>query len=261
MLSTNNSQMLQVALNAAQAAEQVILEVYSGKFAVDFKADNSPVTVADQRAEEKIRDIIGKAFPDHGFLGEEYGSDKPEAEFVWVIDPIDGTKNFTRHIPLFGTEIALMHQGELILGVSHLPAYKQTSWAEKGQGAFCNGSPVHVSTKSTLSEAYLSFSNLKYFMQKNQVEELLKLAKDCYVSRGFGDSWAYHFIAQGSIEAIVEAQVKLWDIAAVAVIITEAGGTVTDLAGEPLSATSSNVLATNGVLHSTILEYFRKTHT
>ncbi len=92
MHSTNNSQMLQVALNAAQAAEQVILEVYSGKFAVDFKADNSPVTVADQQAEEKIRDIIRKAFPDHGFLGEEYGSDRPGAEFVWIIDPIDGTK-------------------------------------------------------------------------------------------------------------------------------------------------------------------------
>lgn len=261
MHSTNNSQMLQVALNAAQAAEQVILEVYSGKFAVDFKADNSPVTVADQQAEEKIRDIIRKAFPDHGFLGEEYGSDRPGAEFVWIIDPIDGTKNFTRHIPLFGTEIALMHQGELILGVSNLPAYKQISWAEKGQGAFCNGSPLQVSTRDTLSEAYLSFSNLKYFIQKNQAAKLLDLAEDCYVSRGFGDSWAYHFVAQGSIDAIVEAKVNLWDIAAVAVIITEAGGTVTDLAGEPLTAASSSVLATNGVLHNTIVEYFRKTHT
>jgi histidinol-phosphatase len=253
-----NSKLLSVALEAAKAAETEILKVYSGEIAVEFKADQTPVTVADQRAEEVIRDTILKAFPDHGFLGEEYGSTNSAAEYVWVIDPIDGTKSFSRHLPLFGTEIAVLHGDQLILGVSHLPLLKQTSWAEKGQGAFTNGKQVHVSQKSLVSESFISYANLKYFMQKNYQDSLLKLITDSYVPRGFSDSWVYHFLAKGSIEAIMEAKINLWDIAAAAVIVEEAGGKVTDLEGQPLTRETKTVLATNGLLHEQILKYFKK---
>lgn len=255
----SESKLLSVALAAAKAAEKEILEVYASDFDVHFKADASPVTIADERAETVIRKHISHAFPDHGFLGEEYGTDKPDAEYVWVIDPIDGTKNFTRHIPFFGTEIALLHKGELVLGVSNLPAYKQISWAEKGQGAFCNGDPVHVSTREKVSEAYVSFSNLRYFTEKKLTDQLVRLTTDCYVSRGLGDSWAYHFVARGAVDAVVEAHVQLWDIAAVAMIIQEAGGRVTDLSGSSIGLGTRSVLATNGALHTKVLQYFTKT--
>lgn len=253
-----NSKMLQVAIDAAKAAEQEILNIYKSDFEVSKKSDQTPVTLADQKAEEVIRATISKTFPNHGFLGEEYGSDNPDAEYIWIIDPIDGTKNFTRRIPFFGTEIALMHQGELIIGVSNLPAYNQISWAEKGQGAFCNGEQIHVSNVSTLQNAYLSGSNFKYFIEKKYINNLLELSKNCYVARAFGDSFAYHFLAKGSLEIIIEANVKIWDIAAITTIVREAGGTVTDITGKPVTIHTDSIIATNGKIHTAVLGFFQQ---
>lgn len=136
---------LEKALQAARAAEQVILKYYESNIDVQLKGDMSPVTQADIETEQVIREILSQAFPEHGFYGEETGKANEDAEYLWLVDPIDGTKSFVRDTPFFSTQIALMHKGELIVGVSNAPAYRQLAWAEKGGGAFLNDKPIHLS--------------------------------------------------------------------------------------------------------------------
>src|ERR1700685_1159224 len=156
---------LSTALIAARAAAGVIRPLYRTNLAVRTKADATPVTEADVRAEEVIRSILGKAFPDHGFFGEESGQHAMEAESIWLVDPIDGTKSFVRDTPYFSTQIALMRAGELVGGVSSAPAYAELAWAEKGGGAFLNDAPIRVSAVSQLTDAYVSTGNLKTLAQ------------------------------------------------------------------------------------------------
>lgn len=142
------SDYLKVAIEAAKAAEPTILNYFSKETSIDLKEDQSPVTVADKESEQIIRGVISNAFPDHGFLGEEGNNTNSDTEYLWIIDPIDGTRNYIREIPLFATEIALMKNGELILGVSNAPALKELMYAEKGFGAYLNDELVKVSEVS-----------------------------------------------------------------------------------------------------------------
>jgi histidinol-phosphatase len=251
------SRELQAALDAAEAAAEVIRSFYQRNLAVHTKADRTPVTEADVRAEETIRGILTERFPSYGFYGEETGRHAMDAESVWLVDPIDGTKSFVRECPFFSTQIALMRGGEFVLGVSSAPAYGETAWAERGAGAFMNGRPIRVSAVSELDQAIVSTGNLKTMARSACWSHLGELIGKIYRIRGYGDFVHYHLLARGSLEVVIESDVGILDIAALTVIVREAGGTFTDLEGNEVGLATTSVLATNGVLHETIDEVLR----
>lgn len=245
------------ALEAAAAAADIIRKAYRGNFSVDYKADASPVTEVDVAAERAIRAVLQARFPLHGFYGEETGQASMDAEYLWLVDPIDGTKAFVRGYPIFSVQIALMHRGELVLGVSCAPCWNggkgELIWAEKGRGAWLDGERLQVSEVSVLEKATLSTGNLATLARDaNAWAKLGKLIPRLHRIRGYGDFLHYHFLADGKIDAVVESDVNILDIAALAVIVREAGGTFTDLAGQPLSLKTTSVLASNSRLHSLI---------
>ena len=255
----DRSQFLSVALEAASKAETVIMDYYSGRIASELKADGTPVTVADTEAERIIIETITNECLDHGFLGEESGDMHSDSPYVWIIDPIDGTKNYIRHIPLFATQIALMKEDKLILGISNAPAMGELLCAEKECGAFLNNRRINVTNVGQFDEAMICHGGLKYFNEKGILANLFNLANDVHRTRGFGDCYMYHLLASGRADAVIEAAISIWDIAALTVIVEEAGGTVTNLRGEPIDKNTDSILATNGFLHQQILTRFEKT--
>ena len=244
---------LQAAREAAQAAADVIRGLYQRNLAVRTKADQTPVTEADVRSEEVIRDILAKRFPSFGFYGEETGQHDVGAESVWLVDPIDGTKSFVRECPFFSTQIALMRAGRFVLGVSSAPVYGELAWAETGTGAYLNGETIRVSTLADLGTSIISTGNLKTLARSAQWTKLGALIGSVGRIRGYGDFVHYHLLARGALEAVIESDVNILDIAALSVIVREAGGTFTDLRGEELTLSTTSVLASNGRLHPPIL--------
>jgi len=245
---------LQAALDAAQAAAEVIRGLYQKNLAVRTKEDQSPVTAADVRAEETIGAVLSERFPTYGFYGEETGKHSAGAENVWLVDPIDGTKSFVRECPFFSTQIALMRAGRLVLGVSSAPAYGELAWAEEGGGAWLNDRLIHVSTIADLSAAIVSTGNLKTMTRGAQWDRLGSLIRRVSRIRGYGDFVHYHLLARGSLDVVIESDVNILDIAALTVIVREAGGTFTDLAGKDVTLDTTTVLATNGRLHAAVAE-------
>jgi histidinol-phosphatase len=244
---------LSAAIEAAEAATQVIQRLYRGNIEVREKADKSPVTTADIEAEKAIRALLEARFPDHGFYGEETGERRRDAEFLWLVDPIDGTKAFVREYPMFSTQIALMHRGELIVGVSSASEYGELAYAEKGQGAWLDGKRITVSKIDSLERATLSTGNIKALALGSRWSAYGALVSRLDRIRGYGDFLHYHLLAAGKIEAVIETDVNILDIAALAAIVEAAGGRFTDLEGEPASLETTSVLATNGRLHEKIL--------
>jgi histidinol-phosphatase len=249
----SHSVFLATALDAARTATAVVRGFYQSNLAVTIKADKTPVTRADVETEKVIRAIIETKFPTHGFHGEETGSKALEAEYVWLVDPIDGTKAFVREYPMFSTQIALMHRGRLIVGVSSAPAYGELAYGEIGVGAWLNDKPVRVSEVDTLEAAALSTGNLKTLATGPKWPAFGRLVGRLNRIRGYGDFLHYHLLASGKIDAVVESDVSILDVAACAVIVEAAGGRFTDLAGRPLSLASTSVLASNGRLHEAVL--------
>jgi histidinol-phosphatase len=248
---------LSAALAAARAAAEVIQPLYRRNLAVQLKADKSPVTEADVRAEQVIRALLCERFPDFGFHGEETGSERLDAESVWLVDPIDGTKSFVRDCPFFSTQIALQRAGELVLGVSSAPAYGELAWAEVGQGAYLDGQPIRVSAVSTLSQAILSTGNLKTLAASTGWARFGDLVGRVNRLRGYGDFLHYHLLARGALDVVLESDVNILDIAALSVIVREAGGSFTDLDGGAVQLGTTTVLASNGALHAQVLAAMR----
>ncbi len=251
------SQFLKVALEAAKNAEEVITAYYTDDMEVELKEDETPVTLADRGAEKVIRETIKRAFPDHGFLGEEYGTEEGDSPYVWIIDPIDATKNYIRKIPIFGTQIALMKGNDLILGVSNAPLLNELLYAESGSGAFLNGKPIAVSSVTQPEAAMICHGGLRWFTEKGTFPGVYNLINDVGRSRGFGDFYMYHLVASARADVVVEAAISVWDIAAITVIVREAGGKVTDIQGRPITKATDSLVATNGVLHDAVLDYFK----
>ena len=243
----SSNEFLDIALQAAKAGEDVIRHYYDANVKVIMKEDYTPVTVADVETEQKIKEVILGAYPEHGFYGEETGMTNSDAEYTWLIDPIDGTKSFVRQYPFFSTQIALMHKDELIVGVSNGVMFNELAWASKGEGAFLNEQPVHVSENiDELRDAALSMGNIATLAsQTSRWQGAGKLAQQVNRTRGYGDFYHYHLLASGKIEIIVESDVNILDIAALSVIVNEAGGKFTDLEGQPLNLDTSSVLATS----------------
>jgi histidinol-phosphatase len=252
------SKELAAALAAARAAAEVINGFFRHNPRMRLKPDDSPVTEADERAEEVIRDTLQRAFPGYGFYGEETGQHAMGAESIWLVDPIDGTKSFVREQPFFSTQIALLRAGRLVLGVSSASVYDELAWAEEGGGAFLNGQPVRVSTIGELPEAFISTGNIKSLTEGPRWQRFGALARDCGRIRGYGDFVHYHLLARGALDVVIETDINILDIAALTVLTREAGGTFTDLEGEPVGLKTNSVLATNGVLHPAVLGALRR---
>ncbi len=252
-----HSEKLETALAAARAAAEVIrhyYEHYGGDIEVRSKSDRSPVTDADVEAERTIRRIIAERHPEHGFYGEETGRADRDSPFLWLVDPIDGTKSFVRRYPFFSTQIALMEEGELVLGVSSAPAFGEVAWAERGRGAWLGGEPIRVSAIAALADAAVSSGNLRSLARSGRWPAWGEVVARADRIRGYGDFYHYHLLASGRIDAVVESDVNILDIAALAVIVREAGGVFTDLAGELPTLTTTTVLAANAALHPVLLE-------
>lgn len=250
---------LQAALDAAAAAGEIIRKAFRGNFSVEFKADSSPVTEVDVAAEKAVRAILAQRFPGYGFYGEETGSAGLDAEYLWLVDPIDGTKAFVRGYPVFSVQIALMHKGELVLGVSSAPCWNdgrgELAWAEKGRGAHLDGAPVRVAPTQRIEQATLSTGNLATLARSPQGwARLGGLIPRLQRIRGYGDFLHYHFLASGKLDAVVESDVNILDIAALAVIVREAGGVFSDLSGAPVGLKTTSVLAAVPALHAPLLE-------
>ena len=251
------SALLDAAKAAASAAEEVIRSYYKTELDVEVKSDNSPVTQADIESEAAIKKVLSAAFPDHGFFGEELGQESMDADYIWLIDPIDGTKSFVRRYPFFSTQIALMYKGELILGVSNAPAFNgmqgEMAWAAKGEGAFLNGDAIKVSDIAELGQSTLSTGNIGTLAQSSRWAGLGELITKVHRIRGYGDFYHYHLLASGRIDVIVESDVNILDIAALTVILREAGGDITNLDGGPVGLDTTSVLATNGRLRGDVV--------
>jgi histidinol-phosphatase len=247
---------LGLALELADAADAITVNRYlAADLAVETKPDLTPVTEADRAVELAIRDVLAESRPGDAVVGEEYGSSGSGSR-RWIVDPIDGTKNYVRGIPVWATLLALEDSGELVVGVVSAPALGRRWWACRGRGAFVLESSasapraLSVSRVGSLGDAQLCFSELDAWPD---VEALLKLARRCWRSRGFGDFWSYMLVAEGAAEVACEPAVTLWDLAALQVIVEEAGGTFTDLGGVR-TAGGGDALATNGRVHGAALE-------
>jgi histidinol-phosphatase len=236
------------AIDAAQKAGRHALGYFDAGVGVEWKSDESPVTVADREAEQLLRRELSAAFPGDGFLGEEFGDQPGTTGYRWVIDPIDGTRSFVRGIPIWATLLGLEYNGEQIAGVCVIPAMGQTFRALRGDGAYRDGRRVRVSDVSTYAESILFYSSVSWFVRAGKKDEFLDLAAKTQRQRGFGDFYGFVLVAQGSGELMVEYGVHAWDVAALKVIVEEAGGRMTDWDGGT-GIDRPDVIASNGRLH------------
>jgi histidinol-phosphatase len=265
-------ELLTVAREAAAAAATVIARHYALGSATRTKSDGSPVTDADVEAERAIRTVIARAFPEHAVYGEEFGHDATRSEYLWLVDPIDGTKSFVRRYPMFSTQICVWHRGVAEAAVSSAPWFGEVAWASRGGGAFLQktaadgaapGAPLgaptrlRVSAVDALERALLSTGNLKSLASGPGWGAFGRLVARVDRIRGYGDFWHYHLLAQGSAEVVLESDLNILDIAALALIVEEAGGKVTTLDGGPLTLATRDLLATNGRLHDVTLAALR----
>lgn len=254
MTQTGKSPELETALQAAEAAADICRAHYGGELSVTTKEDASPVTEVDVACEQAIRDIILGRFPEHGFYGEESGRLGGSGDKLWLVDPIDGTKSFIRGYPFFSTQIALMSGSDIVLGVSCGMMFDELAWAEVGQGAWLNGQQIHVSDIAEPERATLSTGNLRSLAKSEGWHKLGTLVAQAWRTRGYGDFYHYHLLAAGKIEAVIESDVNILDIAAVSVIVAEAGGVFTDMNGQRPGLETRSVLAANAALHAHYLD-------
>jgi histidinol-phosphatase len=243
--------LLTAAVEAARAAGEVALKYYRGGFEVTIKPDKSPVTQADREAEQVIVETLKAAFPHHGFLGEEFVAQGSQ-DVRWIINPIDGTRNFVRRVPIWAVLLALEERGEITAGVVLNPVTGDLYTARKGQGAFANGERIRVSEVSALSRALLVHATLSLIRKAGCWDGFVRLVDATDMQRGFGDYLDYVLVAEGKAEIAVEADLKPWDLAPMKILIEEAGGRFTDFSGAP-TIYSGTALATNGALHDRVL--------
>jgi histidinol-phosphatase len=259
---------LAFALAIATEADVVAMRGFRAGLATEAKADGSFVTEADRAIERLVRERIADRFPAHGIVGEEEEAHQAGASVRWYVDPIDGTHNFMRGVPLFGTLLAVERDGELQAGVLSAPALGERWHARRGGGAWAVGTAsgtataprrMRVSGISRIDASQILFSSLPDLERTGRAPGIMPLLRDAWRSRGFGDFWGYALVADGSAEAMVETDVKEWDLAAPVVLVEEAGGRFTDLDGARRFDTRT-MLVTNGILHDRILARLHEAH-
>jgi histidinol-phosphatase len=248
---------LELALRLAGLADTVTTERFrAADLVVSSKPDLTPVSDADQAVEQLIRQRLAADRPADAFCGEESGT-SGSGPRRWVLDPIDGTKNFVRGVPVWATLLALLVDDDPVLGVVSAPALGQRWWAARGQGAFCSSfgqSPrrLRVSQVSRLADASLSYASLSGWAEQGRQQAFLQLIDGVWRSRAYGDFWSYMLVAEGAVDLAAEPELSLWDLAALAPIVTEAGGRFTGLNGVD-GVHQGNAAASNGLLHDALL--------
>ncbi|MFE1261001.1 histidinol-phosphatase [Streptomyces albogriseolus] len=258
---------LRLAHVLADAADAATMDRFKAlDLKVETKPDMTPVSEADKRAEELVRGHIQRARPRDAVLGEEYGVEGTGPR-RWVIDPIDGTKNYVRGVPVWATLIALMEAGggggfEPVVGVVSAPALGRRWWAAKGHGAYAGRSlssatRLQVSGVSRISDASFAYSSLTGWEEQGRLDGFLDLTREVWRTRAYGDFWPYMMVAEGSVDICAEPELSLWDMAATAIVVTEAGGAFTGLDGRP-GPHSGNAAASNGLLHDELLGYLNQ---
>ncbi len=238
-------------VEAARAAGEIAMKYYRGGFEVTIKPDQTPVTQADREAEQAIKAVLGRACPGYGFLGEEFGEEGPK-DRRFIIDPIDGTKNFIRRVPIWAVLIGCEEAGEVTAGVVFNPASAEMFWAREGDGAWSGGERLRVSDCDALTNATLLHADLHLLRAAGYWEPFIHLVDACGRTRGFGDYYGYGLVASGKAEVYMETDLKPWDAAPVKILVEEAGGRLTDFSGRP-TIYDGSVLATNGRLHDQAL--------
>jgi histidinol-phosphatase len=252
--------LLDLALAIADEADEIALAHFRRDVEVKQKPDRTYVTAADTAIERLVRERISLAHPDHGFVGEEYGTEAGGGRARWYVDPIDGTHNYIRGIPVFGLLLALEIDGELGLSVMSAPALRERWYARRGGGAWAVGAAgqegprrIHVSSVERLEDAQIVYGSWQDLETTGRAPGFQGLLRDAWRERGFGDFWGYALVAEGAADVMVEADVSTWDLAAPFVIVEEAGGRMTDFDGQRRIDTRT-VLATNGRLHDEVLD-------
>jgi histidinol-phosphatase len=249
---------LAAARDAAAAAAEVIRHYWRRGVEVELKSDATPVTVADREAEQAIRKILQAALPQASIYGEEFGLDGERGGLLWLVDPLDGTKSFVRRTPFFSTQIALMDGDELVLGVSSAPVYGEAMWASAGEGAWLDGERVRVAATGDMGAASISTGNIRTLTGDSRWDALGALIRDSNRIRGYGDFCHYHLLARGGLDLVIESDVNILDVAALAVIVREAGGVFTDLDGAAPGLDTRSVLAGTPAIHAQALQRLRR---
>ena len=248
-------QEMSIAHGLADVAGKMAMDLFRGEeLQVRLKADLTMVTQADTSIEAMIRRQLAATFPDDRVFGEEEGGDAPSQGRVWIVDPIDGTSNFARGVPVWGTLIALHQDGVGVLGICDMPALGERYAAVRGEGATCNARPIRVSEIAGIADAHLLYAGIGHFLGSPHEEAVLGMIADCWRDRGFGDCWAHALVARGGAEVMLEPELSLWDFAALQVIVEEAGGRMTTFdGGRPFHGGS--VVSSNGVIHDEVLAH------
>ncbi|HKU98579.1 MAG TPA: histidinol-phosphatase [Vineibacter sp.] len=243
-----------IAHRLADAARPVVRRYFRTPVGIDDKADASPVTIADREAEVAMRAILGRAVPDHGIWGEEHGSERLDAEWVWVLDPIDGTRAFITGMPIFGTLIGLLHHGRPVLGIIDQPVLEERWLGVAGRRSTYNGKPIAVRACDTLAKAYM-YSTAPQMFPDDQAGAHRALADTVKLFRWGGDCYSYGLLASGCVDLVVEASLMLHDFCAVVPVIEGAGGRMTDWHGRPLDRNSDGrvIAAGDAAVHSAAL--------
>jgi histidinol-phosphatase len=246
------------ALALADEADAITLSQFRQHFEVHNKEDGTVVTDVDRATEAELRRRITAARPTERVVGEEYGEESREAAAAcWIIDPIDGTTNYARGVPIWATLIALVRDGHLVAGVASAPALGRRWSAARGQGAFVDGTPLRVSDVDSIERAAWSFLSVRSFVRLGLLDGLLELAQRAHSTRGLGDFWQHMLVAEGALDFAVDTMLRVWDFAAVQLIVEEAGGRFTNLAGES-PEDSDACMSSNGRLHDEVLAAIRE---
>jgi histidinol phosphatase-like enzyme (inositol monophosphatase family) len=250
------------AIAMSQEAGKLTLEYFqTNEFIVERKADDSPVTVADRRAEQLLRERIGHWFPGDAIIGEEFGEQSGNSGFTWILDPIDGTKSFIAGVPLYSQLIGILQGDDCVAGVIAVPALDECVFAARGQGAWWrrHSSPprvARVSQQPTLANGVFVTSQIDTFAQRGGAEAYARLERKAYVTRTWGDGYGYLLVATGRAEVMVDPIMNVWDAAAIQPIIEEAGGSFTDWNGKP-TIRNGEAIATNRLVHAEVQEITR----
>lgn len=258
-----NMELLKLALKAGEIAQENIMQYYLESVGVEWKKDKTPVTIADKSTEEIVRKFWAEETPGFGVIGEEFGIENPEAEYQWVIDPIDGTKAFIHGVPLFGTLIALYQKSTPIASLIRIPALNTVVCAVNGGGAYLDGHKINCSKVSTLSESLVLSGTVNTMESTGFGEKYANVRRAAKLHRGWGDCYGYYLVAAGRAELMVDPVVSLWDIAPYPLLFSEAGGKFStidgrtelfDANGKPIASIYEGFtsMASNGLIHNEV---------
>src|SRR5437867_3964907 len=248
---------LDFALALADAADEIAMRHFRSRALVGHtKPDLTPVSDADREVEDALRARVDAERPGDAVLGEE-GGETGTGSVRWIVDPIDGTRNFVRGIPVFATLIGLERDGELVVGVVSAPALHRRWWGARGEGAYFNGESIHVSGATRIEDAVVGYTSAKSFFEEGIGDRFVALAERSWMARGVGDFWQRMLVAEGAVDLAIELGVSIWDLAAVQVVVEEAGGRFTDATGVR-RADGGSVITSNGHLHAEALRTFAR---